>query len=126
MAESVLARFILTIAVILNGLLNTYWWIVIIAVLLTWVNPDPRNPIVRFLYAVTEPVLYWIRRRFPFLVIGGFDLSPIVLLVGIQFAKLFLVGSLTELAAASRCRGAAVPCRLIPATGSVPLPTAAS
>jgi YggT family protein len=99
MAESVLARFILTIAVILNGLLNTYWWIVIIAVLLTWVNPDPRNPIVRFLYAVTEPVLYWIRRRFPFLVIGGFDLSPIVLLVGIQFAKLFLVGSLTELAA---------------------------
>lgn len=98
MVESVVARFIFAIAVILNGLLTTYWWIVIIAVLLTWVNPDPRNPIVRFLYAVTEPVLYAIRRWFPFLVIGGFDLSPIVLLVGIQFVKLFLVGSLTELA----------------------------
>jgi YggT family protein len=98
MLESVVARLILAIAVILNGLLSAYWWIVIIAVLLTWVNPDPRNPIVRFLYAVTEPVLYWIRRQFPFLIIGGFDLSPIVLLIGIHFAQLFLVGSLTELA----------------------------
>jgi len=98
MVESVLARAILAIAVILNGLLTTYWWIVVISAVLTWVNPDPRNPIVRFLYAATEPVLYWIRRRLPFLIIGGFDLSPLVLLAGISFAQFVIVGSLTELA----------------------------
>jgi YggT family protein len=108
MVESVLARAIYALAVILNGLLGTYWWIVIISVLLTWVNPDPRNPIVRFLYAVTEPVLYWIRRRMPFLIIGGFDLSPLVLLLAIHFVQLFLVGSLFDLA------------RRIPMSGAMP------
>ena len=106
MVESVLARAIFALAVILKGLLDTYWWIVIISVLLTWVNPDPRNPIVRFLYAVTEPVLYRIRRRMPFLIIGGFDLSPLVLLVAIHFVQLFLVGSLTDLAARIQMSGA--------------------
>ena len=46
-------------------------FIVLIAVLLTWVNPEPYNPIVRFLRSVTEPVFYQVRRRMPFVVIGG-------------------------------------------------------
>jgi len=96
--EALLARIIEAVAMTLGYLLNAYWWIVLIAVLLTWVNPDPRNPIVRFLYATTDPVLSWIRRRMPFLIIGGFDLSPIVLLLGITIVQYVLVGSLGDVA----------------------------
>ena len=98
MPQFVLRQTIEALAAILNSLLGLYFWIVLIAVLLTWVNPDPRNPIVRFLYSVTDPVLYWIRRRLPFLVIGGFDLSPLILLFGIRFTQSVLVASLYELA----------------------------
>ena len=98
MPEFVLRQSIEAVAGILNSLLELYFWIVLIAVLLTWVNPDPRNPIVHFLYAVTEPVLSWIRRRLPFLILGGFDLSPIVLLFAIRFTQRVLVVSLYELA----------------------------
>src|SRR5437867_2892050 len=79
MPEFVVSQTIVALGSILNSLLELYFWIVLIAALLSWVNPDPRNPIVRFLYSVTEPVLYWLRRRLPFLIIGGFDLSPLVL-----------------------------------------------
>ena len=66
-----LENFIQAIAFTLDSLLSIYFWIVLISALLSWVNPDPRNPIVRFLYSVTEPVLYHIRRRLPFVVAGG-------------------------------------------------------
>ena len=98
MPQFVLRQTIEALAAILNNLLGVYFWIVLIAVLLTWVSPDPRNPIVRFLYSVTDPVLYWIRRRLPFLVVGGFDLSPLVLLFAIRFSQYVLVASLYELA----------------------------
>ncbi len=98
MPQFVLRQVVEAVAGILNSLLGLYFWIVLIAVLLTWVNPDPRNPIVHFLYAVTEPVLSWIRRRLPFLILGGFDLSPIVLLLAIRFTQRVLVVSLYELA----------------------------
>jgi hypothetical protein len=55
----------LTLAMVLGSLLNLYWWIVFVAVLITWVNPDPYNPVVRFLRGVTEPVFYQVRRRLP-------------------------------------------------------------
>ncbi|HJQ84709.1 MAG TPA: YggT family protein [Candidatus Binatia bacterium] len=99
MPQFVLRQAIVTLASILDGLLWLYSWILIIAILLTWVNPDPSNPIVRFFYSVTEPVLYWTRRRFPFLVIGRVDISPIVLFVAITFVRSVLVASLYELAA---------------------------
>jgi len=70
----------------------------LISALLTWVNPDPRNPIVRFLYGVTEPVLFQIRRRIPFVYASGIDFSPLVLMVGIYFVRTVVVGSLYELA----------------------------
>jgi len=59
-------------------------WVVIISALISWVNPDPYNPIVRFLRNATEPLFYRIRRWMPFVVVGGFDLSPILVIVGIQ------------------------------------------
>src|SRR3989442_10624392 len=92
-----LRNFIEAVAFTLNSLLSIYFWIVLISALLSWVNPDPRNPIVRFLYSVTEPVLYQIRRRLPFVIIGGFDLSPVVLIIGIQFVRMLVVQSLIDL-----------------------------
>src|SRR5438067_8352004 len=99
MPQFVLRQAIEALASILNSLLELYFWIVLIAALLSWVNPDPRNPIVRFLYSVTEPVLYWMRRRLPFLVVGNLDLSPLILLLSIRYiGQYFLVGTLRELA----------------------------
>lgn len=86
------------IAWMLDSLLSLYWWILIISVLLSWVNPDPRNPIVNFLRSVTEPVLYQVRRRLPFVYAGGFDFSPIVVMLAIAFAQRVVVSSLYELA----------------------------
>src|SRR5204862_5206659 len=98
MPQFVLRQTIEALASVLNSLLELYFWIVLISALLSWVSPDPRNPIVRFLYSVTEPVLYWMRRRLPFLIIGNFDLSPLVLMFGIRFLQRVLVASLYELA----------------------------
>jgi len=69
---------------LISGLLWLYSLVVIVAVLVTWVNADPWNPIVRFLRKATEPAFARIRRWIPFVVIGGLDLSPLVLLVGIR------------------------------------------
>src|SRR5436305_12167894 len=98
MPQFVLRQAIEALASILNSLLELYFWIVLISAVLSWVSPDPRNPIVRFLYSVTEPVLYWMRRRLPFLIVGNFDLSPLVLMLGIRFMQRVLVASLYELA----------------------------
>jgi YggT family protein len=92
----VFANLIEALATIVSYLLQIYMWVIIIRALISWVNPDPYNPIVRFLYQVTEPVLYPIRRRLPFM--GGMDLSPIIVLLAILFLQVFLVKTLNELA----------------------------
>ena len=94
----VLRQFTWAVASSLDWLLSMYMWIVLISALLSWVNPDPRNPIVRFLYGVTEPVLFQIRRRLPFVYASGIDFSPLILMVGIYFVRTVVVGSLYELA----------------------------
>ncbi|MCX5890513.1 MAG: YggT family protein [Deltaproteobacteria bacterium] len=85
------------LAYILDLALNIYMWVIIARALLSWVNPDPYNPIVRFLYNVTEPVMAWVRRRVP-LVFGGLDLSPLLILLAIVFVRQFLVATLWDLA----------------------------
>lgn len=90
-------NFVEALAVVLNTLLSLYWWIVIIAVLVTWVNPDPGNPIVRFLRAATEPLFWQVRRWMPFVVIGVLDLSPIVVLLGLEFLRILIVRTLFDL-----------------------------
>jgi YggT family protein len=92
-----LANLIEALARILDVALNLYVWIIIIRALLSWVNPDPYNPIVRFLYRVTEPVLSPVRRWIPFRNFG-IDLSPVVVLLAIMFLQYFLVPSLIQLA----------------------------
>lgn len=85
------------IATILDTVLWLYMWVIIIRALISWVNPDPWNPIVQFLERVTEPVLYQIRRRLP---IGGmgFDFSPIIAILIIMFVQIAVVSSLKDLA----------------------------
>jgi len=85
------------IAVVLYYILNIYMWIIIARAVLSWVNPDPYNPIVRFIHNVTEPVLYKIRTRLP-VDLGGIDLSPIIVFLAIIFLQKFVVGSLRGIA----------------------------
>ncbi len=72
-------------------ILELYKWVVIIAALITWVRPDPHNPIVQFLYGVTEPVYSFIRRYIP-TAVGGIDLAPIIVLFAIFFFQQLLRG----------------------------------
>ncbi|MBW1833926.1 MAG: YggT family protein [Deltaproteobacteria bacterium] len=73
-------------------------WIVIARAILSWVNPDPFNPIVRFIHNVTEPVLYRVRAFIP-VSFGGIDFSPIIVLLGVIFLRTFVVSSLIRLSA---------------------------
>ncbi len=98
MLQFVLGRFTFWVADALGLLLNFYFWLIIIGAVLSWVSPDPRNPIVRFIYGVTEPVLYQVRRRLPFVIVGGLDLSPILVILAIMFAQTVIVQSLRRLA----------------------------
>lgn len=93
----ILANFLTAVAVILDYGLTFYMWIVIAGAVLSWVNPDPYNPIVRFINNVTEPVLYQIRKRLP-VNFGGIDISPIVVIMAIIFLQNFVVNTLHGLA----------------------------
>jgi YggT family protein len=93
----VLSNFLVALAVVVNAVLNIYWWIIIASAVLSWVNPDPYNPIVRFLRSATEPVFYRVRRVLP-LSFGGVDFTPIVVLLFITFLQVFLVKTLYQLA----------------------------
>jgi YggT family protein len=79
----------------LAELLRLYFWIVFIAVILTWIEPNPYNPVVRFLYAVTEPVFDFVRERLP-VVFGGIDLSPVIVLLAIGFIQRVVLTSLAQ------------------------------
>ena len=72
---------------LLVGVISLYWWVILVRALLSWVNPDPYNPIVRALVAVTEPVLRPFRRLIPPRLFGGLDLSPIAVLLILEFLK---------------------------------------
>ena len=78
----------------LHTVINLYIWIVIIAALLSFVRPDPYNPVVQVLYRLTEPVMGFIRRKMPFVVLSGIDLSPIVVILGLQLVDNFMMRAL--------------------------------
>jgi YggT family protein len=91
----VLGNFLSAFAYLLNVVLTVLYWLILIRALISWVNPDPFNPIVQFLQRVTEPILEPIRRLLPPLAI---DLSPLIAFFVIMFAKQFLVSTLYDLA----------------------------
>jgi YggT family protein len=95
------SNLLLALANLLHLVLQAYFWIIIARAVLSWVNPDPFNPIVRFLYRVTEPVLRPIRHRLPTFAMG-IDLSPMVVILAIYFLDAFLVYSLRDLALSLR------------------------
>ena len=80
---------LISILQFINLIINIYIWIVIIAALITWVQPNPYNPIVRFLWNVTEPVYRVIRRYIP-TNFGGFDIAPIILILFLQFIEILI------------------------------------
>jgi len=94
----IVGNLLTAFATILDKVLWLYNLVVIIAVLIQWVNPDPFNPIVQVLRAMTEPVFNWVRRHLPFTTVGMFDLSPVVVLLIIWFLQMFCVRSLLDLA----------------------------
>lgn len=92
----VLGNLLRALARVIDIALYLYMWIIIIRALLSWVNPDPYNPIVRALYSVTEPVLDWLRRRVP-LFFGGIDFSPMIIILIIIFLRQFIPPTLIRL-----------------------------
>ncbi len=95
---NLLANILIGLAKITGGLITIYTWVIIISALISWVRPDPYNPIVRTLRALTEPVLYRVRRKLPFVYAAGIDFSPIVVILLLQFINIALVRSLLEFA----------------------------
>jgi len=92
----VLSSLLTALAKIADILLTIYMYIVIGRAVISWVNPDPYNPIVNFLYRATEPVLRRVRRMIPYL--GGMDLSPLIVILAIYFLKEFVIRSVYLLA----------------------------
>jgi YggT family protein len=92
-----LGYFLKAVAHVLNYSLTIYMWIVIAKVVLSWVNPDPYNQIVRFINSATDPLFYQIRKRIP-INLGMIDISPIIVFLCIYFLQIFVVGSLFHLA----------------------------
>lgn len=93
----VFGNFLIATARVIDIGLTLYMWIIVARAVISWVNPDPYNPIVRFLTSVTEPLLYQVRRRLP-LSLGGIDFSPFIIILAIIFIQSFLVKSLLQFA----------------------------
>ena len=94
----VLANFISAVAHILDAILNILSWLIFIRALISWVNPDPHNPIVQFLEKATEPLLSPIRKILPWRLRFGIDIAPIIAFFAIMFLRQFLVRTLVDIA----------------------------
>jgi len=86
----------IVIAQIIEGLLSLYFWIVIISAVLSWIEPNPYNPIVRVIYSLTEPVFDFVREHLP-VIFSGIDLSPLVVIIVIQILSQWAVPRLADL-----------------------------
>ena len=93
----VISNLLVAVAKVLDIALTIFMWIIIARAILSWVSPDPYNPIVRFIHNITEPVLYQVRRKIP-LSFGGMDFSPIIILLAVIFLQQFVVRSLQQFA----------------------------
>lgn len=95
----VVGNILFAVAKVLDTVLSLYFWVIIVAALLSWVRPDPYSPLVRTLRALTEPVFYRIRKVLPFTFVNGLDFSPVVALVIIQLVQMIVIRSLYQYAA---------------------------
>jgi YggT family protein len=93
----VYTNFVITVAQLLSSLLQVYLWIVIISAVMSWIEPNPYNPIVRVIYSLTEPVFDWVRQHLP-VFFGGLDFSPIIVILGIYFIQSYFIPTFARLA----------------------------
>lgn len=93
----VLSNLLVALARILDIVLTILYWLILIRAIISWVNPDPHNPIVQFLYKTTEPILYPIRKILPLGFRFGIDISPIIAFFIIIFLKSFLIRTLIDI-----------------------------
>ncbi|MFH1771861.1 MAG: YggT family protein [Candidatus Omnitrophota bacterium] len=93
----VVGNFLLAAGKVLGIVLNVCFWLILVRALISWVNPDPFNPIVNFLNKATEPMLAPIRKIIPWRFRLGIDISPIIALLCIVFLQIFLVNTLIDL-----------------------------
>ena len=96
---SPLANIIVGLGSIAHTLISVYIWVIIIAALLSWVRPDPNNPIIQMLYRLSEPAYVYLRKFVP-TVFNGIDLAPLMLIVGLQVFDVLLVNVINALASA--------------------------
>ena len=94
----VVNNFMMAVAQLIDFVLTAYMWIILGRAVISWLNADPYNPIVRFLHSATDPVLYRLRRLLPFLQAGSFDLSPMALLLLLSVAQQVIMSFLYQLA----------------------------
>lgn len=95
---SVLSELIFGLLMILNNLIMVYIWVIIIAALLSWVRPDPYNPIVQLLYRLTQPAYAFVRRFIPTM-FNGIDLSPLIIIIGLNVIQVLLTALMRSIAA---------------------------
>ena len=94
----ILSNFLVALTNVISAVLTILYWLILIRALISWVNPDPFNPIVQFLIKTTEPILAPIRKILPLGFRFGIDISPIIAFLGIMFLKSFLVRTLLDVA----------------------------
>ncbi len=93
----VFSNLFTALATLSNVILTILYWLILIRALISWVNPDPYNPIVQFLYKTTEPILYPIRKMIPMQFGIGIDISPIIAFLLLIFLRSFLVKTLLDI-----------------------------
>lgn len=91
----VIGNLIIAVGSILDFAISIYIWIIIIRAAMSWFNPDPYNRLVRFIVAITEPLLNEVRRIVPLL--GGIDLSPMIVIILLYFTRSFVVTTILEI-----------------------------
>ncbi len=89
-------NLVIFVANTLSQLLWLYFWVVIISAVLSWIEPNPYNPIVRAIYSVTDPVFEWVREHLPVL-LGGIDFSPLVVILVIEFFQQYLIPTVARI-----------------------------
>jgi YggT family protein len=93
----VYTNFVITVAQLLSSVLEVYLWVVIISAVMSWIEPNPYNPIVRVIYSLTEPVFDFVRRHLP-VFFGGLDFSPIIVILVIYFVQSYFIPTFARLA----------------------------
>lgn len=97
----ILGDILVAVSKVLNIVLTFLWIVILARAILSWVNPDPYNPIVQFIHNVTEPILYQVRKRLPFQ-FGGIDISPVIVFLAIILIKEIIIHRLYVLGASIR------------------------